>query len=132
MKSAILIIYVFFLFQDNYPPVFTRYDSEIKAILIFASDNQSKLYEQSINLLIKDPLGIDKRNIKIFEVFVEGGIGPGGEPFSSEEVISIRKYFNIESSAFNILLAQQNFKEIFRSDKPVSVDDIFQKFDVTN
>ena len=132
MKLAILILYVFFLFQDNYPPVFARYDSEIKAILIFASDNQSKLYEQSINLLIKDPLGIDKRNIKIFEVFVEGGIGPGGESFSSEEVISIRKYFNIESSEFNILLAHQNFNEIFRSDKPVSIDDIFQKFDVTN
>jgi len=132
MKLAILLIQVFFLFQDSIPQVFSRYDSEIKSILIFAPDNQSKLYVQSITFLTKDPLGLDRRNIKIFEIFVEGGIGPGGGSFSNEEVTSIRKYYELESSAFYILLTHQNFEEIFRSDKPVSIKDIFQKFDEIN
>jgi len=129
MKAIVIVLSIFFFFQENFPQVLSRYEDDSKAILIFAPDNQSRPYDQSISILTRDPLGIDSRNIKIFEIFIAGGIGPGGESFSEEEVISIRKHYDIDPSNFNIILSLKNFEEIYRSDKPIEIDEIFQKFD---
>jgi hypothetical protein len=80
-------------------------------------------------MLIRDPLGLDKRDIKIFEIFIEGGIGPTGESYSINEVTSIRKFYHIENPEFKILLLRGKFQQIFQSDVPVVVEDIFEKFD---
>ena len=129
MKAVIIVISILYFFQNNYPQALSRYEDSPNAVMIFAPDNQSRLYNQSITLLTKDPIGIDKRAIKIFEVFIAGGIGPQGESFTEEEVTSIRKYYDIDPSNFNILLMHKHFMEIHRSDKPIKVEEIFQKFD---
>ena len=128
----LVLVNFFFLFQDTFPLVLTGYSDDTKAIMIFAPDNRSGLYTQSITMLTHDPLGLDTRNIIIFEVFNEGGIGPYGESYSNEEVASIRKHYNIMPAEFNILLSHKNFQEIFRSDKPLTVHEIFRKFDEVN
>jgi len=126
---VLVLINFFFFFQDAFPLVLTGYTDDTKAIMIFAPDNRSSLYSQSITMLTHDPLGLDNRNIIIFEVFSEGGIGPDGESYTSVEVASIRRHFNIMPAEFNILLSHKNFQEIFRSDKPLTVHEIFLKFD---
>ena len=129
MKIILLTLSFLFFFQQDFPTVFTLYEDNIKAIIIFAPNNQSRSYHQMLSVLTKDPLGIDQRNIRIFEIFHAGGIGPGGESLTEEDVTSIRKYYNIKSSDFSIILAASKFEEIYRSDKIITVSEIFEKFD---
>lgn len=124
-----IFIPVLILFQDVIPHVLSPYSEEGKAIIIFAHDNRSELYNKSISMLVHDPLGIDTRNIRIFEIFSEGGIGPAGESYSSEEVLSIRQFFGIKPSDFRILLSESHFEVIYRADQPLKIEEIFQKFD---
>jgi hypothetical protein len=80
-------------------------------------------------MLTKDPLGLDQRNILIFEIFETGGIGPGGESLSEEQVNFIRKHYNIERGNFSEVLVTNSFREIYRSENPVEIKEIFQYFD---
>lgn len=125
-----LILYLFlFLVQEDLPFVFSAYPENSRAILIFSPDNRSEQYTHSLTNLITDPLGVDMRDIRIFEIFTEGGIGPAGESYSSEDVNSIRKFYHIKPEDFRILLTVGNFKELYRSDKPLKLDHIFKIFD---
>ena len=126
---AYILVSFFLFFQDILPLILSGYDYDTRAIIIFAPDNRSGLYTQTISLLTRDPLGLDSRDIKIFEIFNEGGIGPAGESYTREDVTSIRTYYKIEPSDFNILLSHKKFEEIFKSDKPLEIQEIFQKFD---
>lgn len=125
----IFLFHVLFFFQSDLPLVLSTYDQSANAIIIFAKDNRSDLYEKSISSLTKDPLGLDERNIVIFEIFTTGGIGPGGESLSEEQVDSIRQYYTINSGDFSEILVSGGFKEIFRSEVPIEVKEIFRNFD---
>lgn len=126
---TLLFFYFLLFFQDNTPSVLSTYDQNTNAILIFAPDNRSDQYVQSISLLTKDPLGLDERNIVIFEIFETGGIGPGGESLSEEQVTLIRKHYLIENGEFSEILVKNNFREIFRSESPVEINMVFRHFD---
>ena len=126
----ILLLFHFLIFlQDDIPLVFSTYDQNTNAIIIFAPDNHSDQYMQSISMLTKDPLGLDQRNIVIFEIFKSGGIGPGGESLSEYQVTLIRKHYLIESGNFSEVLVTHSFREIFRSEIPLEIKEIFRHFD---
>ena len=126
----IIFFHVIVFFQDNLPFVLSTYDQSTNAIIIFAPDNRSDLYGQSISRLTKDPLGLDQRNIVIFEIFTTGGLGPGGESLSEEQVASIRQYYNIDGGEFSEILVARNFKEIYKSDIPIEIKEVFRNFDL--
>lgn len=125
----LLFFHLLLFYQEDLPIILSTYDPNTNAIIIFASDNRSDQYMQSISKLTKDPLGLDQRNILIFEIFETGGIGPGGESLSEEHVNSIREYYLIESGDFSEVLVTNNFREIYRSDIPVDVKEVFRYFD---
>ena len=125
----IFLFHVIFPFQNDLPLVLSTYDQNTNAIIIFAKDNRSDLYAKSITSLTKDPLGLAERNIVIFEIFTTGGIGPGGESLTEEQVTSIRQYYIIDSGDFSEILVSGDFTEIFRSDLPIEVKEIFRNFD---
>ena len=125
----LLFFHFLIFFQEDIPLVLSTYDQSTNAIIIFAPDNRSNQYVQSISRLTKDPLGLDQRNIVIFEIFETGGIGPGGESLSEEQVTSIREHYEIESGNFSEILVTNNFKEIYRSEIPVEIKEVFQYFD---
>ena len=125
----LLFFHLLLFYQEDLPIIISTYDQNTNAIIIFASDNRSGQYMQSISKLTKDPLGLDQRNILIFEIFETGGIGPGGESLSEEQVNSIREYYLIESGDFSEVLATNNFREIYRSDIPVDIKEVFRYFD---
>jgi len=125
----IIFFHVIIFFQDNLPIILSTYDQNTNAIIIFAPDNRSDLYGQSISRLTKDPLGLDQRNIVIFEIFTTGGLGPGGESLTEEQVTSIRQHYNIDGGDFSEILVTRNFKEIYRSDIPVEIKEVFRNFD---
>jgi len=126
---VIFLLSAILFFQDDLPLTLNIYDPEARAIIIFAPDNRSAEYEQSLYLLTKDPIGLDQRNVLIFEIFASGGIGPGGESFSEEQVNAIRTYYQADAQRFMVLLTRKHFEEILRSEKPMQLDDIFQSFD---
>ena len=126
----ILLFFHFLIFlQDDLPLILSTYDQKTNAIIIFAPDNRSDKYMQSIFMLTKDPLGLDQRNISIFEIFKTGGLGPGGESLSEEQVSSIREFYEIENGNFSEVLVTDNFQEIYRSEMPIEVKEIFLYFD---
>lgn len=125
----LLFFHLLIPFQENLPIILSTYDQNTNAIIIFAPDNRSGQYKQSISRLTKDPLGLDQRNILIFEIFKTGGIGPGGESLTEEQVTSIREYYLIESIGFSEVLVTNNFREIYRSDIPVEIKEVFRYFD---
>ena len=126
----IIFFYVIVFFQDDLPFILSTYDQNTNAVIIFAPDNRSDLYGQSISRLTKDPLGLDKRNIVIFEIFTTGGLGPGGESLSEEQVTSIRQHYNINGGEFSEILVTRNFKEIYKSNIPIEIKEIFRNFDL--
>lgn len=126
---TLLFFYLLFFFQADLPIILSTYDKNTNAVIIFAPDNRSGQYMQSISRLTKDPLGLDQRNILIFEIFKTGGIGPGGEALTEEQVTSIREYYLIDSGDFSEVLVTNNFREIYRSDIPVDIKEVFRYFD---
>ncbi|MGD9327866.1 MAG: DUF4174 domain-containing protein [Cyclobacteriaceae bacterium] len=126
---VLLFFYLLIFFQGDLPVILSTYDQKINAIVIFAPDNRSAQYMQSITNLTKDPLGLDQRNILIFEIFKTGGIGPGGESLTEEQVTSIREYYLIDGGDFSEVLVTNNFREIHRSDVPVDIKEVFRYFD---
>ena len=127
----LLFFHILIFFQVDIPIILSTYDQNTNAIIIFAPDNRSDDYVQAISRLTKDPLGLDERNILIFEIFETGGIGPGGESLTEEQVNSIREYFKIESGNFSEVLVTNNFREIYRSEDPIDVKEVFRYFDQT-
>lgn len=125
----IIFFHVIVFFQDNLPFVLSTYDQNTNAIIIFAPDNRSDLYGKSISRLTKDPFGLDQRDIVIFEIFTTGGLGPGGESLSEEQAASIRQYYHIDDGEFSEILVTSNFKEIFKSDTPIDIKEVFRNFD---
>ena len=79
--------------------------------------------------LAKDPLGIDKRSIVIFEVFVHGGIQPDNTPLSEEEVRQLREFFKVGTENFLILFLDKNKTELFRSDELMNSKEMLEVFD---
>lgn len=125
----LLFFHFLIFFQDDIPLILSTYDQNTNAVIIFAPDNRSDQYLQSISRLTKDPLGLDQRNILIFEIFETGGIGPSGESLSEEQVSSIREHFKIERGNFSEVLVTNSFSEIYRSEIPVEIKEVFRHFD---
>jgi len=129
MKLFVLFCLSIIAFQDEVPSIISKFDSDARFVWIFATNIKSDKYNESLKLLSKDPLGIDKRNIYIIEVFTQGGIGPGGNSISTVNTQSIRKHFSLENEEFKLILTDKGYKEIFREDKPISCNEIFRLFD---
>lgn len=125
----LLFFHLLIFTQEDLPLILTTYDQKTNAILIFAPDNRSDQYTESITRLTKDPLGLDQRNIVIFEIFKTGGIGPGGESLSEDQVNSIREYYTIDGDEFSEVLVTNDFREIYRSELPVEIKEVFRYFD---
>ena len=118
------------LFQTvELPQLLTDKYAENKVLIIFAPDNRDPDYETVLLNLAKDPLGIDERNIVIFELFVEGGLQPDNTPMSEEEVGVFRKIYQAEAERFQIILLNEEKAEIHKSADLMNSKEIFSIFD---
>ncbi len=124
--STILFIIPFF---EDPPEIIIPYQNNNQLILIFSENNRSPEYEQALLELSRDPLGLDQRDLIIFEIFTTGGIYPDGSALSEADAEILRNYFKIETSAFTIVIINKQLEEIFRSSHPVSVKDLFKTID---
>jgi len=129
MKFFFLFYLFLITFQEDLPNVISKYDSNARFIWVFSASINSEKYNESLMLLTKDPLGLDKRNTFIIELFPEGGIGPDGKPIGEDEIKLIRNHFLLKPTEFKIILMDLEHKEIYRSDKPISCKEIFDRFD---
>jgi hypothetical protein len=124
--STILFTIPFF---GDPPEIIIPYQNNNQLILIFSENNRSHEYEQALLELSRDPLGLDQRDLIIFEIFTTGGIYPDGSALSEADAEILRNYFKIETSAFTIVIINKQLEEIFRSSHPVSVKDLFKTID---
>ncbi|MBS0001304.1 MAG: DUF4174 domain-containing protein [Cyclobacteriaceae bacterium] len=98
-------------------------------ILLFAGNNRSPDYEKALLELSKDPIGLDSRDLLLFEIFQTGGIQPDGSSLSEEEAEKLRDFFKVNKSEFSIVIVDKNLQEIFRAEQPVTVKEIFSAID---
>ncbi len=124
---GLLILNIFLV--DNPPASIINFKDNNHLILIFSSDNKSTKYEQALIELARDPLGLDTRDLIIFEIFQRGGILPDGSSLSESEVNELRSYYAIDPNQFILLIVNKNLTEVFRSDVPVPPQKIFDAID---
>lgn len=123
------VLFFFNASIDNPPDLFIPYQNNNQLILIFSVSNRSPEYEKALFELSRDPLGLDRRDLIIFEIFPNGGIYPDGSPISEEEAKDLRNYYQIATSPFTLIVISRQLEEIFRSPVPLPVSEIFKKID---
>ena len=132
MKIIFFYLIVLNIYQSGDPPeIIKNFQNNNHLILIFSTDNKSPNYEQTLLKLARDPLGLDTRDLIIFEIFQRGGIHPDGSPLTEEEVKNLRKFYAVHPDKFKLVIVNKKMMEVFRSDVPVSAQKIFDVIDQT-
>jgi hypothetical protein len=116
------------VFEDP-PDLILPYENNNQLILIFSENNRSTDYERALLELARNPLGLDQRDLIIFEIFPNGGIYPDGTSLSEEEAKILRNYYQVEPSAFALIVVNKQLQEIIRSSRPLPVEEIFKRID---
>jgi hypothetical protein len=130
MSRIILVFLLRFFFLTETPPeVILPYQNTNQLILLFAASNRSADYEQMLLEFSRDPLGLDQRDLVIFEIFQSGGLLPDGSSLSDEDTRELREYFNVENGSFAVVVVDKNLQEVYRTGKPVTVKEIFGEID---
>ncbi len=114
---------------DGPPDLIIPYQNNNQLILIFSENNRSPDYDRALIELAKDPLGLDQRDLIIFEIFPNGGIYPDGTSLSEEEANNLRSYYQVEPSIFTLIVINKRLEEVFRSLQPLPVEEIFKSID---
>jgi len=132
MKIILFYLLVLNICQsDDTPEIIKNFQNNNHLILVFSTDNKSSDYEQTLLELARDPLGLDTRDLMIFEIFQRGGIHPNGSPLNEEEVKNLRKFYAVHPDKFTLVIVNKNMTEVFRSDVPVPAQKIFEVIDQT-
>jgi len=130
MIQILLVIISLIIVQlDDPPEIIKAYKNNHQLILIFSSGNRSSDYEKAILELGKDPLGLDQRDLIIFEIFPSGGILPDGLPLLEKDAAALRLFYEIDVTEFTMVVLNKNQQEIFRTNQPIAVKHIFESID---
>ena len=127
-------IFLCFLLQgpvltETPPEVLQSFQNSNSLILVFSDSNRSPDYEKAMSELARDPLGLDSRDLLIFEIFLQGGINPDGSSLTDEETSSLRDFFHVRTSEFYIIVLDKMLQEKFRTKQPVALKEIFDAID---
>lgn len=123
------ILICFNIVRGNPPELLIPFQNSNQLLLVFSESNRSPEYERILRELSKDPLGLDRRDIIVFEVFPNGGINPDGSAISEEEAKVLRDYYQVAISSFTLIVINRHLEEIFRSAVPLPVGEIFKNID---
>jgi hypothetical protein len=130
MYRILFLIFSSVLFQiDDPPDIINPYRNINQLILIFSPGNKYLDYELALQELSKDPLGLDQRDLVIFEIFPKGGILPDGKSLSEEDAGALRLYYDIEIARFTMIIVDKHQTEVYRSTQPVPLTQIFKSID---
>ena len=101
MRTGLLIIVILIFSKDVYSQAV-----ELKPVnvLIFSPDAKNKKYQEQIIMLGQDPLGLDKRNISILEIFPGGGLEADGSMMEASRAKKLRMDYGIQITDFRIVL----------------------------
>jgi hypothetical protein len=129
IKILLFLIFQGFTLKENPPEVIVPYQHANQLILLFAPNNRAPEYEQMLIEFSKDPIGLDRRDMVIFEIFQFGGIKPDGTSLSEDEAQILRNYFNVGNGIFSVLILGKNLQEKYRAAQPVTTKEIFGEID---
>ncbi len=98
-------------------------------LLIFSPDVKNESYEKQLNLLSKDPLGIDERNLQILEIFPAGGLEADGTSMDDDRVEKLRTDYNVQNNEFRIVLIDGKGKARFNKSEVANTRELFNLLD---
>ena len=129
ISYIILALFILNPVLEDPPDLILPYENNNQLILIFSENNRSTDYESALLELAKHPLGLDQRDLIIFEIFPNGGIYPDGTSLSEEEAKILRNYYQVGLSTFALIVINKQLQEILRSSHPLPVEEIFKRID---
>lgn len=98
-------------------------------ILLFSPDVNNDKYQQELLLLAKDPLGLDRRNILILEIFPEGGIEADGTSMGETRAEKLRKEYAVKKNEFLLILLDTGHKVKLRKSDTEGCAELFKLLD---
>jgi hypothetical protein len=98
-------------------------------ILIFSPAVDNQKYNEQLLLLSRDPLGIDKRNISVLEIFPTGGLESDGSEMSDYRINKFRMECKVLKNEFRIILMDSEKSIILNLSEVIAVNKIFELID---
>ncbi len=107
-----------------------KHEWEHRVILLFAASGADEQLQQQYDLLTAHPEEVTERDLKIYRVFPEYALAPGGERRGSRFSESLcRIYETNPRSGFTFLLIGKDGTEKLRSETVVSLEKLFSLID---
>lgn len=100
-----------------------------RIILLFAEHPDSdSLLKQGEELESSDK-GVKERDLVVYRLFMEKGMGPSGKPLDREKAEQLRHIYNIPKTGFTFLLIGKDGTEKLRRRAVVPVGQLFNVID---
>jgi hypothetical protein len=125
-----LFISLFLLYSRiGFPQITEKNSISGRTILIFSPEVSNLKYKNQIQLLSRNPIGLDKRKISILEIFPSGGIKSDGSEMEDSMVIKFRTDYKISISEFRIILLDTNESVIINRPEVIEEEKLFDIID---
>lgn len=100
-----------------------------RLLLIFAPSEKSPSYEEQQELLDGGEASFADRDVLVGRLLDKGRSRLGDRALTAEEVVELRRRFNLEEGCFRILLVGLDGTEKWRDDTPVKPEAILRHVD---
>lgn len=97
------------------------YKWENRLLLVFAPDDNNSNFVEQLDVIGKNARGIKERDLVVWE------LAPTGKHAVQRKELLVK--FDVEESAYTLILLGKDGLEKYRSNKPVSMEEIFRVID---
>jgi len=109
-------------------PILKPYHWENRILLIFSPSEDNSLYQKQFNILGSNKAAINERDLVVFRIFTENGVGPGNTKLSQQEVSTLRNHFKVNEKYQMLLMGKdgtvkKNYAEVVDMNEINSVID---------
>lgn len=129
MRAALIFLTVFFIPFSSSGQGNDSVHVKNRYILLFSPDVNNAKYQQELLLLAKDPLGLDRRNILILEIFPEGGLEADGTSMEEERAQKLRTDYGVNNDEFLLILVDADQRVKLRKNDTAGCTELFRLLD---
>jgi hypothetical protein len=97
------------------------YKWENRLLLVFAPDDNNSNFVEQLDVIGKNAQGIKERDLVVWE------LAPTGKHAGQRKELLVK--FDVEESVYTLILLGKDGLEKYRSNKPVSMEEIFKVID---
>ena len=127
LSWAILISIIFLMSSINLQAQLTQHRWNHRIILVFSVNESDSLAIEQMKLLQADQLGLEDRDLVIYQLFQAKGIDPLGKEMTAKEIEKWRRKYQIKSTEFAVILIGKDGGEKLRSTQKLLPRDLLYR-----